>query len=52
MPRPLRGRWRATLAMAGALGGVRNGAQGLPQIKLEGRDLIETTAQRIFDSLP
>ncbi len=36
-------------AMAGALWGVRNGAQGLPQIKLEGRDLIEATAQRIFD---
>jgi poly(ADP-ribose) glycohydrolase ARH3 len=36
-------------AMAGALWGVRNGAQGLPNIQLEGWDLIETTARAIFD---
>ncbi|MEN9868055.1 MAG: ADP-ribosyl-[dinitrogen reductase] glycohydrolase [Pseudomonadota bacterium] len=37
-------------AMAGALWGVRNGAQALPQLKIEAWDQIDQLAQRIFHS--
>lgn len=38
-------------AMAGALWGVRNGAQALPPLKIEARDEIDRLGRRIFDKV-
>ena len=38
-------------AMAGALWGVRNGVQALPQLRIEARDEIDRLGKRIFDKV-
>ena len=35
-------------AMAGALWGIVNGAEGLPQVRLEARDVLVDVATRMF----